>query len=456
MTVEVQQDRLTDYINLTRKTYESKLQEFVDIPSVSMDPAHETDITLMAEKAVELLKSLGATAEIIQTKGKPVVLGEFKSNPSDPTVMVYNHIDVQPADHIEWKSHPFHMKIDGDRYLGRGTTDDKGPALSVLYAAKYAYDNKFPINIKFLWELEEEIGSPSFHEFVEKNLAKLKSDSVVVSDTIWISADRPAVSYGLRGMQAFLVTLQTGGYDVHSGEVGGLARNPITELAGLIAECVDAKTGKVKIPGFYDAVRKTSEEELDDFIKSGFELEDFAKKRDLYSLRTNDVRDGVARVWTQPTFEVHGITGGYSGPGVKTIVPHKAEAKISMRLVPDQDPEKITKLFVDFVNQKCPDAKVEVKGALKPYLGDREGKFPDAARKAFKLAFDKEAAFVREGGSIGAVVTMQELLQVPIMFLGLSLPEHGYHAINENFDWGQASAGMKLFVHYFKLLAEIK
>jgi len=456
MTVEVQLDRLTDYINNSRKAYEQKLQEFVDIPSVSMDPAHETDITLMAEKAVELLKSMGASAEICQTKGKPVVVGEFKAGDKDPTVLVYNHIDVQPADHIEWKSHPFHMKIEGDKYLGRGTTDDKGPALSVLYAAKYAFDNKFPINIKFLWELEEEIGSPSFHEFVANNKAKLKSESVVVSDTIWISKDSPAISYGLRGMQAFTVTLQTGGHDTHSGEVGGLARNPLTELAQLIAECVDAKTGKVKMPGFYDKVRKESKEELDDFIKSGFNVEDFKKARDMYALRTEDAREAVARVWTQPTFEVHGITGGYTGPGVKTIVPHKGEAKISMRLVPDQQPEEIAKIFTDFVKERCPDAKVEVKGALKPYLGDREGTFPDAARKAFKLAFDKDAAFVREGGSIGAVVSMQELLGVPIMFLGLSLPEHGYHAINENFDWGQASAGMKLFVHYFKLLSEIK
>ncbi len=456
MTVEIQTDRLTDYIKSSRQSYEAKLQEFVDVPSVSMDPAHETDITLMAEKSVELLKSMGATAEVVPTKGKPCVIGEFKSDPKHPTVTVYNHIDVQPADHIEWKSHPFHMKIEGDRYLGRGTTDDKGPALSVLYAAKYAFDNKFPINIRFLWETEEEIGSPNFHDFLEKNKDKVAADSVVVSDTIWISKDLPAISYGLRGMQAFSVTLETAGKDLHSGEVGGLARNPITELAGLIAECVDVKTGKVKIPGFYDNVPEASKEELDDFIKSGFDLKDFADKRDMHAMRTDDVRDAVARVWTQPTFEVHGITGGYSGPGVKTIIPHKAEAKISMRLVPNQEPLKIAELFEKFVKEKCPDAKVEVKGSLKPYLGSREGVFCDAARKAFQLAFDKDVAFVREGGSIGAVVSMQEVLGVPIMFLGLSLPEHGYHAINENFDWGQASSGIKLFVHYFKLLSEIK
>ncbi len=456
MTVEVQQDRLTEYISSIRPTYEAKLKELVDLPGVSMDPGHDKEIRRTAEAAAALLKSLGATSEIIETKGKPVVIGEFKAGGNNPTVLVYNHLDVQPADITEWNSPPFEMKIEGDKYLGRGTTDDKGPALAVLYAAKYAFDQKIPVNIKFVWELEEEIGSPSFYDFLKANKDKLETDSVVVSDTIWISKDQPAVSFGLRGLQAFLVQLTTGGKDVHSGETGGLARNPITEIAGLIAECVDGKTGKVKIPGFYDKVRAVDVDELEGYVKSGFDIEHFRTARDLHSLRTKDVRDAVNRVWTQPTFEVHGITGGYSGPGVKTIVPHKAEAKISMRLVPDQEPEEMIKLFKAFVKEKLPDAVVEAKSGLKPYIGPREGKYPDAARKAFQLAFNKEAAFVREGGSIGAVVTMQELLNAPIMFLGLSLPEHGYHAINENFDWGQASAGIKLFVHYFKLVSEIQ
>lgn len=456
MTVDVQVDRLTDYIKATRKTYEAKLKEMVDIPSVSMDPAHKPDIKKNADMAIELLKSLGASAEAIPTKGNPVVVGEFHSDKSHPTVMVYNHLDVQPADPNEWKYPPFEMKVDGEKYLGRGTTDDKGPALAVLYAAKYCFDNKFPINIKFCWELEEEIGSPSFYEFLKEHKDKLKANSVVISDTIWVNKDTPAIPYGLRGLQGFLVKLKTGVKDVHSGEVGGLARNPISELAQLIGECLDAKTGEVKIPGFYDDVAKASDEELDGFVKSGFDVEHFRTSHELLSLRSNDSKDGAARVWARPTFEVHGITGGYTGPGVKTIVPHQAEAKISMRLVPNQDPAKIIELFKKFVKERCPDAVVEVEGTLKPYLGDREGVFPQAAKQAVKLAFDKEAAFIREGGSIGAVVSMKELLGIPMVFLGLSLPEHGYHAINENFDWGQASGGMKLFVHYFKLLSEIK
>jgi Acetylornithine deacetylase/Succinyl-diaminopimelate desuccinylase and related deacylases len=455
MTVEVQLDRLTQYIEETRSTYEKKLKEWVDTPSVSMDPAHKKDILEQAEKAKQLLTQLGAHAEIIETKGNPVVTGEFKSSPDHPTVLVYNHLDVQPADASEWKNPPFTMATEGDKYLGRGTTDDKGPALAVLYAAKYAHDNKIPLNIKFCWELEEEIGSPSFHEFLKKNADSLKADSIVISDTVWVSKEKPAIPYGLRGLQAGLIKLQTGAKDVHSGEVGGLARNPITEMTKLISECVDATTGEVKIPGFYDDVRKESDEELEGFVKSGFSIDHFKTAHELRSLRTDNDKEGAARIWTRPTFEVHGITGGYSGPGVKTIVPYRAEAKISMRLVPDQDPDKIIELLKKFVKERCPDAEVEKQGTLKPYLGDFKGKFPTAAKEAMKLAFNKEAAFIREGGSIGAVVSMKELLGLPIVFLGLSLPEHGYHAINENFDWGQASGGIKLFVHYFKLLSDL-
>ncbi|MGD9685206.1 MAG: M20/M25/M40 family metallo-hydrolase [Candidatus Obscuribacterales bacterium] len=455
MTVEVQLDRLSGYIETSRKEYESELKSLVDIPGVSMDPERKPDIAATARKAREILEAKGARVEIIETDGNPVVIGELSSDPAHPTITVYNHLDVQPANPDEWKSPPFTMKIDGDKYLGRGTTDDKGPALAVLYAAKFARDNNFPINIRFLWELEEEIGSPSFLAFLQKNKEKLKTDSVVISDTVWISKNSPAIPYGLRGLQAVTVKLKTGEKDVHSGEVGGLARNPIAELCQLVGRCVDARTGEVLIPGFYDDVDKVSEDELEDFVKSGFTIEHFKEAHELHSLRTEDSKEGAARIWVRPTFEVHGITGGYSGPGVKTIVPYCCEAKISMRLVPSQKPEKIVELFKKFVKEQCPEAVVETEGALKPFVGSYGDKFNQAAAQAVKLAFDKEAAFIREGGSIGAVVSMQEVLKTPIVFLGLSLPEHGYHAINENFDWGQAEGGMKLFAHYFKLAAEL-
>jgi acetylornithine deacetylase/succinyl-diaminopimelate desuccinylase-like protein len=437
-----------------RLKYESELKQMVDIPSVSSDPERQPDIQKMAEAAIAILNSAGAKAQILKTDGNPVVLGEFAADVSGcRTVTVYNHLDVQPADAEDWKSPPFSMQVVKDTYLGRGTTDDKGPALTALYAAKHCYANKLPLNIKFLWELEEEIGSPSFENCLKKNVGALKTDSIVVSDTVWVSREQPAVPYGLRGLQGVLLRLKTGEKDVHSGLTGGLARNPIAELAAIICECVDPETGRVKIPGFYDDVVDVTKDELDDFLKSGFSVGNFKKAYELKSVRTDDVYDAVKRIWGAPTFEVHGITGGYNGPGIKTIVPHCSEAKVSMRLVPNQSPEKILDLISAFVRKLNPDVEIVSDGSLKPYIGRPPAQYEQAARSAIKHAFGKEPVFTREGGSIGAVVSMQDVLKCPIVFLGLSLPEHGYHAINENYDWGQASGGMRMFAEYFSQLS---
>lgn len=457
MKVDIDAKDVARYADESRGAFERDLKKLVDTPSVSMDPDHRKDIDACAAEAVRLLTEAGAKAEIVKTAGYPVVIGEFASSVAGaPTVTVYNHLDVQPADASEWKSAPFDMKIDNGTYFGRGSTDDKGPALTVLYAARYAHQHKIPLNIKFIWELEEEIGSPSFEKFLEDNKAKLKTDSVVVSDTIWVSRERPAIGYGLRGLQGVILKLDTGKKDVHSGLVGGLARNPIGEMAKLIGECYDATTGEIKIPGFYDDVRPLDEKELHNFVASGFSTDEFKRAHELYSLRTKDNADAAKRIWALPTFEVHGIVGGYNGPGVKTIVPHHCEAKISMRLVPDMDPDKAFKLLADFVKSKNPDVVVEREGSLKPYLGDFSGPYAMAAKQAMTEAFGREPAFVREGGSIGAVVSMQKVLGTPIIFLGLSLPEHGYHAINENYDWQQTAGGMKMFVSYFNTLSAMK
>jgi acetylornithine deacetylase/succinyl-diaminopimelate desuccinylase-like protein len=453
MKVDINVEDVAKYAEQSRISYERDLKKLVDLASVSMDPACKGDIEKTAHEAHRLLTEAGAKAEIVKTKGNPVVIGCFESSLSHPTVTVYNHLDVQPADAAEWKSPPFQMKIANGVYLGRGSTDDKGPALTAFYAAKYAHEHKVPINIKFIWELEEEIGSPSFEQFMLDNKPKLTTDSVVVSDTIWVSRQKPAIGYGLRGLQGLTMKLSTGQKDVHSGLVGGLARNPIGELAQLIAEMYDARTGQVKIPGFYDDVKELSADEAENFSSCGFSVDHFLKAHELKSLRTDDVGEATKRIWSRPTLEVHGIVGGYSGPGIKTIVPHQAEAKISCRLVPNQDPEKITKLIRDFVQKKNPDVVIEEEGRLRPFLGPFTGRFAEAATQAMTEAFGTKPAFVREGGSIGAVVSMQKVLNVPIIFLGLSLPEHGYHAINENFDWQQAGGGIKMFVKYFTLLA---
>jgi acetylornithine deacetylase/succinyl-diaminopimelate desuccinylase-like protein len=444
-----------DYIKDSRSRFENMLGDIVEIPTVSMDPARKTDIRRGAELAAQYLKNFGAQTEICETTGNPVVVGWFSVPGAKRTVTIYNHIDVQPAQEPQWVREPFAFDKEDGRYFGRGSTDDKGPALTALFGAHYAVENGLPLNIQFIWELEEEIGSPHFAEFMKAKAPSLQTDSVLVSDTIWVSRDRPAVAYGLRGMMTGLMTLETAEKDVHSGVMGGAARNPIGELAQVISQCYDVRTGKVKIPGFYKDVKTVSKKEMDSFLASGFSLKRWKEAYGLKSLRTNSISEVLRRVWCLPTFEIHGIVGGYIGPGVKTVVPPRGEVKFSTRLVPNQHPEKIFKLVQRFIRKLNPDVKVVMDGHLDPYLGEFAGPYADAAKDALMFGFSKAPVFTREGGSIGAVVTMRKYLKAPIVFIGLSLPEHGYHAPNENYDWIQASGGMRTFAKYFANIVEL-
>jgi acetylornithine deacetylase/succinyl-diaminopimelate desuccinylase-like protein len=447
--------RIRSFLAAERRGFEGLLGQFVEIPTVSMDPLHRKDIRRGAKLAARSLRRAGAEARVIETPGNPVVIGTLVSHPRNPTVTVYNHLDVQPADEPQWRQSPFEFRIRGGCYHGRGATDDKGPALTALLAARYAAENGIPINIRFIWEFEEEIGSPNFEGFLKRNRKRLRTDSVLVSDTIWLAKGRPAVPYGLRGMVAARLILETASRDAHSGLTGGAARNPISELCSVVAACVDAKTGRVRIPGFYGDVLPVGRAERRGFSDSGFSVRRFRAAHGLSVLRTRDASELMRRIWTEPTFEVHGISGGYQGPGVKTAIPHRAEAKISMRLVPGQDPAKVLGLATRHIRKLDPRIRVVPEGFLSPFLGPASGPYAEAARDAFRFGFGRNPAFIREGGSIGAVVGMKKWLRVPILFLGLSLPEHGYHAPNEFFDWGQASGGVLAFVKYFERIASL-
>src|SRR5713226_10030056 len=394
---------INDYIESARPEFEAKLREWVEIPTISAEPEHKSDIERGADAAVQYLRSLGADAEKIVTPGNPVVVGKFITGTDRPMVTVYNHLDVQPANEPQWLGPPFIFRKEGDRYIGRGSTDDKGPALTALFCALYAVEHGTPVNIQIIWELEEEIGSPNFEHFMKNHHGNLPTDSVVVSDTVWIARGKPAVAYGLRGLAPMRLILETGTKDVHSGLTGGAARNPITELCQLISECYDARKGQVRIPGFYDDVAKLSKTELDNFVASGFSVKEFKRAHELKKMREGGAADIASRIWARPTFEVHGIVGGYTGPGVKTAIPYRAEAKISMRLVPNQNGDKIVKLVRNFIKKRNPDVQVIPESVLKPYLGPHTGPYADAAREAMRSAFGKNPAFVREGGSIGAV-----------------------------------------------------
>jgi acetylornithine deacetylase/succinyl-diaminopimelate desuccinylase-like protein len=448
-------DKLNRWVDSCRAEFESKLAALVEIPTVSMDPGRDGDMVRGAELAAQYIRAVGGRANVVPTGGQPLVLGEIKTGAAR-TVTIYNHLDVQPA-RLEdgWEQEPFVFHKEDGRYDGRGTTDDKGPALTALFAARYAAENGIPLNFTFLWEMEEEVGSPHFESMVRARRDTLKTDSILVSDTIWIARGKPAISYGLRGLQSATLSLETGTKDVHSGLTGGAARNPLTELSLLVAECYDAKAGRIKIPHFYDDVIKPTKFEIDSFLASGWSPTAFKAAHGLRRLRSADKRELVESIWARPTFEVHGFVGGYTGPGVKTAIPPRAEVKVSMRLVPNQTPTKVYSMFRQFVQAKNPDVLVTADAALSPYLGEFSGPYAEAARRAMQMGFGKKPALTREGGSIGAVVTMQQHLRAPIVFMGLSLPEHGYHAPNENFDWGQASGGMKAFVHYFDELSRL-
>ena len=331
----------------------------------------------------------------------------------------------------------------------------KGPALTALLAARYAVEQGARLNIRFLWELEEEIGSPNFPDVLQQSDSVPRSDSVLVSDTIWLARDRPAIPCGLRGLLAARITLQTGETDVHSGLTGGGARNPLAELCEIAHACVDAKTGRVKIPEFYDQVIPPSPAELKDFFTSGFQVSRFQEAYKLRSLRTQDRDELIKRIWTEPTFEIHGLVGGHTGSGVKTVVPPKGELKVSMRLVPNQRPDKIFTLLKRFVKGLNPNVRVEHHGKLEPFRGISTGPYAEALVRSAHAGFGHPPVYVKEGGSIGAIAVLDRTWKVPILFMGLSLPEHGYHAPNEYFDWGQASGGMRTFVQYFQVLANL-
>jgi len=458
MAKELVRERLFNFAQDHRREFEELLRRFVETPTVSCDPAHAEDIRKGVDLTVRTINNFGGKAEVYEPRrGNPVVHAVFNNERKLPSVTVYNHMDVQPASRETepWDTEPFVLSQNGDTYFGRGTTDDKGPALSALYGAKAALEAGVDISIRFLREFEEEIGSPNFESIISKAARNLRTDSVVVSDTVWVSRQRPASSAGLRGLLGFLLTLETATTDTHSGETGGASRNPIAELMRVVCDVYDVTTGKIKIPGFYDDVVPPTRKELNDWLNSGFSVSAFKKAHRLKLLRSEDPLEIMKRIWAMPTFEVHGVVGGYQGPGLKSIVPPRAEVKASFRLVPNQDPEKIKKQFQAIIRERNPDVRIHFESAAPAFRTSLEGELPEALKRAIKFAFRRDAVFVRDGGTIGAMTSIEKVLKCPVLFLGLSLPEHGYHAPNENFDWQQASGGMVAFAKYFEEIAHL-
>jgi acetylornithine deacetylase/succinyl-diaminopimelate desuccinylase-like protein len=298
-------ESLREFSAAHRNDFQTWLSTLVNIPSASVDPAHRGDVRRCAETARDLLSSVGAvSADIVETGGHPLVHARLTNDPDRPTITMYNHLDVQPAEGDDWRTPPFQLTIDGDRYIGRGATDDKGPALTALLAAIAARETNIQVNIAFLWELEEEIGSEHFASTLEQHASDFRTDAVVVSDTVWVTRGKPSSPAGLRGMQPFRLTLRTATADLHSGITGGVVRNPLAELMQVVSACFDARTGRVLIPGFYDEIEPLSLEDEDAFMSSGFSVDTFKRDHHVSSLRETDTLEVMRRLWALPTFEV--------------------------------------------------------------------------------------------------------------------------------------------------------
>ncbi len=443
---------LDDEVSASEAWFRSQLRTLVELPSVSPGATGDRDIRASAIAARELLSACGAEAELVETRGTPTVIGRLRHPQARARIVVYNHLDVQPAEAAAWQQpNPFRFEVQDHPartflYRGRGATDDKGPALCGLRGAKLAIDHGAPIDVTFVWETEEEIGSPHFGDALAARRAQLDCDAVIVSDTIWPTDQQPAVSTGLRGSLYASLKLRTAGKEVHSGLAGGVARNPIRELCAL-ATAID------QADFWHAGAAAPDEDEIAGFLKSGFDPDYFMHAHDLHHVTTQVPLEMMLKIWTRPTFEIHGLAGGYQGRGVKTIVPDAAELKISFRLVPDQDPRHIGEALTAFVRVFNPDVTVELSGWLVPYRADTGGKVHRAIVSALHASTGCQPVTVREGGSIGAVPMMARELGVPVHFLPLSLPDHGYHAPNEYFDWRQARVGIASFTRAFTIIA---
>ena len=458
-------DATQKYIDQNRQRFLDELIEMLKIPSISADTAYTQDVLDMAELNARLLREAGLdNVEICQTEGYPVVYAEKIIDENLPTVMVYGHYDVQPPDPMDlWESGPFEPVIKKTEIhpegaiFARGSADDKGQYMMHIKAVEAMIaSSELPCNVKFMIEGEEEVGSESLAGFVKENHAKLKNDVIVISDTSLVAKDIPSLCTGLRGLSYVEVKVKGADMDLHSGIYGGAVPNPINVLCDMIAQLHD-ENGKITIPGFYDDVEELTEVERAEMAKVPFDLEAYKKSIGIKNIMGEEGFSTNERNSIRPTLDVNGIWGGYTGEGAKTVIPSVAQAKISMRLVPDQDPEKITQLFIDYFQSLAPDS-VEVTctphhGGL-PYVLPINGKGFDAAKKALTTTFGKEAIPFRSGGSIPIVALFEQELGSKSVLMGFGLDSDVIHSPNENYGLFNFYKGIETIPYFFKFYAE--
>ena len=453
-------EHIKTYIDENKDRFLEELFELIRIPSVSSLVEHKDDMKRAAEAWKKILLSAGADkAEVMPSAGNPVVYGEKMIDPSKPTVLVYAHYDVMPVDPLElWKTQPFEPVVKDGKIWARGADDDKGQ--SFMHAKAFELmvkTNTQPCNVKFMIEGEEEIGSPSLSDFCEKHKKMLKADIILVSDTGMIAPDIPSITSGLRGLAYMQVKVTGSNRDLHSGLFGGAVANPINILAQMIASLTD-ENNHITIPGFYDDVLEVPQKERDMMAKAPFDVEEYKKAIDIRDVHGEKGYTTNERTGIRPSLDVNGIWGGYTGEGAKTVTPSTAYAKISMRLVPDQDHHKIAQLFDKHFKAIAPKSvRVEVEelhGGY-AYVSPTDMVAYQAADKAYTATFGKRPVPVRSGGSIPIISAFEKILGTKSILMGFGLESDAIHSPNENFPLFNFYKGIETIPYFYKYFTEM-
>ncbi|HJD91588.1 MULTISPECIES: dipeptidase [Bacteroides] len=453
-------NEIKSYIKDNEKRMLEELFSLIRIPSISAKPEHKEDMIKCANRWKELLLAAGVDkVDIMPTKGHPILYAEKMVDPKAKTVLIYGHYDVMPAEPLElWKSNPFEPEIRDEHIWARGADDDKGQ--SFIQAKAFEYLNKNGLlqnNIKFILEGEEEIGSPNLEAFCKEHKELLKSDIILVSDTSMLSAELPSLTTGLRGLAYWQLEVTGPNRDLHSGHFGGAVANPINALCGIISKMVD-EDGRITIPGFYDKVADIPAEERKMIAQIPFDEEKYKKAIDVAEVAGEKGYSTIERNSCRPSFDVCGIWGGYTGEGSKTVLPSKAYAKVSTRLVAHQDYEEILQLFEDYVQQIAPKSvkvKVIPSHGGQGYLCPIDLPAYQAAERGFEKAFGKKPLPVRRGGSIPIIATFEEVLGVKTILMGFGLESNAIHSPNENFPLDMFRKGIEAVIGFHKEYAKL-
>ncbi len=452
---------LEDYLDAHRDSWQEELAQLLRIASVSADPAQAAEVRRAAEWVGDRLKQIGLTTELIETDGAPLVYAESPPVPGAPVALVYGHYDVQPADPLHlWISPPFEPAIRDGNLYARGATDDKGQMFTHVAGveAVLATAGKLPLQVKFLIEGEEEVGSEHLEAFLAQHKEKLACDTVVISDTSQFAPGVPAITYGLRGILCFELRLAGPQHDLHSGSFGGGVTNPANVLARLVAALVDDQ-GRIQVPGFYDDVVPLTESERAVFNSLPFDEQQFQQQLGVSGLTGEVGYSTLERRWARPTCDVNGLWGGYQGEGPKTVLPAKAGAKFSFRLVPNQDPQKITAAVRQFLAERMPPGiaweLIDFHGAPGVVV-PLESPFVQAAARAIERGFGRPPVLVREGGSIPIVTQFSEQLRADVLLLGWGQNDDGAHSPNEKFSLADFHRGIKTSAYLWQELAQVR